>query len=151
MQKMENNRFMDAVCCSVMDLNKETAIATSAWADMRDMYAARTAGTWEWAPASHVAVIHSIYMLVTSGTPIPPWVRLVCMATSETLPFPSEDPCRPRLRCIHWEMSPRTRPSSGQSGMPPWIGNNRRRMRVPSSYLLLLAARMCTHYSAAQK
>ena len=31
----------------LMDLDKETAIATSAWADMRDMYAARTAGTWE--------------------------------------------------------------------------------------------------------
>ena len=33
------------------------------------MYAARTAGTWEWAPASHVDVIHSIYMLMTSWTP----------------------------------------------------------------------------------
>ena len=45
--KMENNRFRDAVCCSVIDLYKETAIATSAWADMRDMHAARTTGTWE--------------------------------------------------------------------------------------------------------
>jgi hypothetical protein len=30
-----------------MDLDKETAIAPLACADMRDMYAARTTGTWE--------------------------------------------------------------------------------------------------------
>ena len=78
---------------------------------MRDMYAARTTGTWEWAaPASHVDVIHSIYMLVTSGTPNPPWARLACI-TSETLPFLWDDPRKPRVRCIHWETIPRTRSS----------------------------------------
>ena len=30
MQKMENNRLREAVCCSVMDLDKETAITVFA-------------------------------------------------------------------------------------------------------------------------
>ena len=80
---------------------------------MRDMYATRTTGTREWAPASHVDVIHSIYMLVTSGTPIPPWVRLACM-TSETLSFPWDDPRNPKVRCIHWETSPRPGPAAAK-------------------------------------
>ena len=82
---------------------------------MGDMYAAQTTGTSEWAPASHVDVMHSMHILTTSGTPIPPCVRLVCM-TSEALSFPCEDPRRPRVRCIHWEMSPRNRSNRGQTG-----------------------------------
>ena len=47
MQKSENNRFVDEVCCSVMDVDRETAMAVSACVEMRDMYASRTTGTWE--------------------------------------------------------------------------------------------------------
>jgi hypothetical protein len=72
MQKSENSRFMDDVCCSVMGLGRETAIALFACVEMRDIYASRTTGTWEWPPASHVEVMHSMYMLMPSGTPIPP-------------------------------------------------------------------------------
>ena len=47
MQKSENSRFMDEECCSVMDSERETAMAESACVEMRDMYASRTTGTWE--------------------------------------------------------------------------------------------------------
>ena len=45
MQKSENSRFVDEVCCSTMDLDRETAMAVSVYAEMRDMYASRTTGT----------------------------------------------------------------------------------------------------------
>ena len=77
-------------------------------------------------------VMHSIYMLVMSGTPNPPWARLVCMA-SETLSFPYADPRRPRVRCIHREISPRTLSRNDHTGMPPWVGNSKRRIKVPST------------------
>jgi hypothetical protein len=47
MQKSENSRFIDEECCSVMDAERETAMAVSACVEMRDMYASRTTGTWE--------------------------------------------------------------------------------------------------------
>ena len=46
-QKSENSRFMDGVCCSIMNLDRETAMAAPACVEMRDIYASRTTGTWE--------------------------------------------------------------------------------------------------------
>ena len=60
MQNSEKRRFIDDECRSDMDVVRETAEAAFACVAMRDLYAARTAGTCECAPASHVEVIHSI-------------------------------------------------------------------------------------------
>ena len=60
MQNSEKRRFLDDECCSDMDFVKDTAIAVFACVEMRDIYAARTAGTCECAPASHVDVMHSM-------------------------------------------------------------------------------------------
>tara|TARA_B100000780_G_scaffold242757_1_gene185701 strand:- start:822 stop:971 length:150 start_codon:yes stop_codon:yes gene_type:complete len=46
-QKSENSRFIDEVCRSVMDAERETAMAVFACVEMRDMYASRTTGTLE--------------------------------------------------------------------------------------------------------
>ena len=46
-QKSENNRFIDEVCLSVMDAEREIAMAVSACVEMREMYASRTTGTLE--------------------------------------------------------------------------------------------------------
>ena len=59
MQNSEKRRFIDDERCSDMDDAKETAMAAFACVEMRDMYAARTDGACECAPASHVGVIHS--------------------------------------------------------------------------------------------
>ena len=60
MQNSEKRRFIVDECRSDVDVVKETAIAVLACVVMRDIYAARTAGTCECAPASHVEVIHSM-------------------------------------------------------------------------------------------
>ena len=60
MQNSEKRRFIDDECRSDMDVVRETAEAAFACVAMRDPYAARTAGTCECAPASHVEVIHSM-------------------------------------------------------------------------------------------
>jgi hypothetical protein len=60
MQNSEKRRFIDDECCPEMDVAKEIAMAVFACVVMRDMYAARAAGTCECAPASHVEVIHSM-------------------------------------------------------------------------------------------
>ena len=60
MQNSEKRRFIDDERCPEMDVAKEIAMAVFACVVMRDMYAARTAGTCECAPASHVEVIHSM-------------------------------------------------------------------------------------------
>jgi len=60
MQYIEKRRFIDDECRSDIHVAKETAEAAFACVVMRDIYAARTAGTCECAPASHVEVIHSM-------------------------------------------------------------------------------------------
>ena len=115
---------------------------------IRNMYACRTTGTCECAPASNVDAMHSMYMLVMPGIPSPPHVLFVCI-TPATLSLPVADPRKPRVRCIHCDVRPLTRSNRCQIGMPLWMGKSSLRMRVFSRTSLICANEGCSkeHFS----
>ena len=84
------------------------------------------------------------------GTPILPHECFVCITTA-TLSLPCVDPRRPNVRCNHWEVSPRTRLSRGHTGMPPCVGNKRRRIRVPSITSHICVKEGCREEHLAKK
>ena len=144
----EKSLFSEGVCRADSALGMWTVDAGDDCMLIREKYACRTTGTCECAPASQVDAMHSIYMLIISGIPSPPHARGVCI-TSATLSLPVADPRKPRVRCIHCDVRPRTRSSRCQTGTPLWMGKSNLRMRVLSRTSHICANEGCSeeHFS----